>query len=148
MSSSYLPAGMPAPVPSPDGLDVAYWEGTRRGELMVQKCGGCGGWQWGPEWMCHQCNSFDMQWEQVAANGLIYSWERPWHPVHPALKPMGPYTVVLVELPHAGNIRMIGNFLGAADQEVVIGSAVEAVFEAHDDSDTPYTLLRRVGGFN
>ena len=142
MSSSYLPAGMPAPVPSPDGLDVAYWEGTRRGELMVQKCGGCGGWQWGPEWMCHQCNSFDMQWEQVAANGLIYSWERPWHPVHPALKPMGPYTVVLVELPHAGNIRMIGNLLGAADQEVVIGSAVEAVFEAHDDADTPYTLVQ------
>ena len=142
MSSPYLPAGMPAPVPSPDGLDVAYWEGTRRGELMVQKCGGCGGWQWGPEWMCHQCNSFDMQWEQVAANGLIYSWERPWHPVHPALKPMGPYTVVLVELPHAGNIRMIGNFLGAADQEVVIGSAVEAVFEAHDDADTPYTLVQ------
>ncbi|MDE0941680.1 MAG: OB-fold domain-containing protein [Alphaproteobacteria bacterium] len=142
MSSSYLPAGMPAPVPSPDGLDVAYWEGTRRGELMVQKCGGCGGWQWGPEWMCHQCNSFDMQWEQVAANGLIYSWERPWHPVHPALKPMGPYTVVLVELPHAGNIRMIGNLPGAADQEVVIGSAVEAVFEAHDDADTPYTLVQ------
>jgi uncharacterized OB-fold protein len=142
MSSSYLPAGMPAPVPSPDGLDVAYWEGTRRGELMVQKCGDCGGWQWGPEWMCHQCNSFDMQWEQVAANGLIYSWERPWHPVHPALKPMGPYTVVLVELPHAGNIRMIGNLPGAADQEVVIGSAVEAVFEAHDDADTPYTLVQ------
>jgi uncharacterized OB-fold protein len=55
---------------------------------------------------------------------------------------MGPYTVVLVELPHAGNIRMIGNLPGAADQEVVIGSAVEAVFEAHDDADTPYTLVQ------
>ena len=99
MSGSYLPAGMPAPVPSPDGLDVPYWEGTRRNELMVQKCGGCGGWQWGPEWMCHRCNSFDMQWQKVEGKGLIYSWERPWHPVHPALKPMGPYTVVLVELP-------------------------------------------------
>ncbi|MBT3329930.1 MAG: OB-fold domain-containing protein [Rhodospirillaceae bacterium] len=142
MSGSYLPAGMPAPVPSPDGLDVPYWEGTRRNELMVQKCGGCGGWQWGPEWMCHRCNSFDMQWQKVEGKGLIYSWERPWHPVHPALKPMGPYTVVLVELPSCDNIRMIGNLLGAADQEVIIGAAVEAVFEPHDDADTPFTLVQ------
>ena len=44
--------------------------------------------------------------------GRIYSWERPWHPVHPALKGHGPYIVVLVELPDAGNVRMLGNLLG------------------------------------
>ena len=142
MSESYLPAGMPAPVPSGDSLDLAYWQGTRRGELLVQRCGGCGTWQWGPEWLCHRCQSFNMQWQQIAGNGLIYSWERPWHPVHLALADMGPYTVVLVELPEAGNIRMIGNLLGPADQEVVIGAAVEAVFEPHDDADTPYTLVQ------
>lgn len=141
-ANSYLPAGMPAPVPAGDGLDLAYWQGTRRGELMVQRCGGCGTWQWGPEWLCHQCQSFDMQWQPIAGIGLIYSWERPWHPVHPALRDMGPYTVVLVELPEAGNIRMIGNLLGPADQKVVIGAGVEAVFEPHDDADTPYTLVQ------
>jgi uncharacterized protein len=31
----YLPAGLPAPVAEPDGLDRPYWEGTRRGELWV-----------------------------------------------------------------------------------------------------------------
>ena len=142
MSETYLPAGMPAPVPSADGLDVPYWEGTRRGELLVQKCGACGNWQWGPEWLCHKCNSFDMKWQQVEGKGVIYSWERPWHPVHPALKGRGAYTVVLVELPHAGNIRMIGNLLGPDDQEVIIGAAVGAVFEAHDDADMPYTLVQ------
>lgn len=141
-ANSYLPAGMPAPVPSGDGLDLPYWQGTRRGELLVQKCGGCGAWQWGPEWLCHKCQSFEMQWQQIAGQGLIYSWERPWHPVHPALREMGPYTVVLVELPEAGNIRMIGNLLGPADQDVIIGAEVEAVFEPHDDADIPYTLVQ------
>ncbi len=141
MSETYLPAGMPAPVPSADGLDLPYWEGIRRDELWVQKCGGCGNWQWGPEWLCHQCQSFEMEWVQVEGTGVIYSWERPWHPVHPALKGRGAYTVVLVELPHAGNIRMIGNLLGPDDQEVIIGAAVGAVFEAHDDADMPYTLV-------
>ena len=34
---SYLPNGLPAPVPENDGLDKPYWEGTRRGELLVQR---------------------------------------------------------------------------------------------------------------
>ena len=142
MSETYLPAGMPAPVPSADGLDLPYWEGIRRDELWVQKCGSCCNWQWGPEWLCHQCQSFEMKWVQVEGTGVVYSWERPWHPVHPALKGRGAYTVVLVELPHAGNIRTIGNLLGPDDQEVIIGAAVGAAFEAHDDAELPYTLVQ------
>src|ERR1051325_9231870 len=142
----YLPAGLPRPVPQADGLDVPYWEGAQRGELRVQRCRACRAWQWGPEWICHACLSFDLGWETIEGRGVIYSLERSWHPVHPALKDAGcswhpvhpalkdagPYVVVLVELPHAGNIRMIGNLLGDPRQDVVIGATVEAVFEAHD----------------
>ena len=142
MSESYLPEGMPIPIPQGDGLDKNYWEAARRGKLMVQKCGDCDTWQWGPEWICHNCRSFNMTWEQIEPSGRIYSWERPWHPVHPALKDQGPYIVVLVELPQAGNVRMIGNLLGDPHQEVVISSKVEAVFEPHDDAEPPYTLVQ------
>ena len=97
---------------------------TRRGELLVQRCKGCGTFQWGPEWICHKCLSFDMDWHKVSGKGRIYSWERPWHPVHPALKGHGPYIVVLVELPDAGNVRMLGNLLGDPQQDVTIGADV------------------------
>jgi len=60
--------------------------------------------------------------------------------VHPALKNHGPYLAVLVELPHAGNVRMLGNLLGDPQQEVVIGAAVEAVFEPHDEAAAPNAL--------
>lgn len=144
--SHYLPAGMPAPTPSTDGLDTPYWEGTRQGRLLVQRCAGCGMWQWGPEWICHACNAFDMRWEEIEGRGAIYSWERPWHPVHPALRGFGPYLVVMVELPRAGGIRMVGNLLGPPDQKVEIGAPVEAVFEQHEDAQSPYALVhwRRV----
>ena len=95
---------------------------TRRGELLVQRCKKCGTFQWGPEWICHKCLSFDLDWHKVSGKGRIYSWERPWHPVHPALKDHGPYIVVLVELPDAGNVRMLGNLLGDPKQEVRIGA--------------------------
>jgi uncharacterized OB-fold protein len=62
--------------------------------------------------------------------------------VHPALKDAGPYVAVLVELPEAGNVRMIGNLLGDPRREVRIGASVEAVFERHDNATAPYTLVQ------
>jgi uncharacterized OB-fold protein len=54
----------------------------------------------------------------------------------------GPYVVVLVELPDAGNVRMLGNLLGDPRQEVRIGADVTVVFEAHDDAKPPFTLAQ------
>ena len=53
-----------------------------------------------------------------------------------------PYIVVLVELPEAGGVRMVGNLLGDPMQEVRIGAEVEAAFEHHDEADPPYTLVQ------
>ncbi len=139
-TSRALPAGLPAP--GEESMTKPYWDGTRKNRLIVQRCRGCGHWQWGPEWICHRCHAFDLAWEEVAPRGRIYSWERPHHPVHPALQGHPPYVIVLVELPHADNIRVIGNLLGDPLQEVKIGTAVEAVFEPHDEADPPYTLVQ------
>ena len=129
--TSYLPSGLPLPAPAVDGLDTGFWEAAKRHELVVQKCNACGGFQFGPEWICYQCHSFDLGWQQVSGRGRIYSWERVWHPVHPALKDACPYLVVLVELPDAGNVRMVGNLLGNPEQEVEIGAEVEVAYEDH-----------------
>jgi uncharacterized OB-fold protein len=129
--SSYLPSGTPLPAPAGDGLDTAFWEAARRHELLVQRCNACQGFQFGPEWICHRCRSFDLGWAAVSGRGRIYSWERVWHPVHSALKNACPYLVVLIELPDADNVRMVGNLLGDPLQPVEIGAEVEAVFEDH-----------------
>jgi uncharacterized OB-fold protein len=141
-SSFYLSEGLPAPVPEVDGLSAPYWEGLREEKIRIQKCNDCDTHLWGPEWICHGCRSFDLGWIEIEGKGRIYSWERVWHPVHPALREHGPYIVVLVELPAAGNIRMVGNLLGDPEQEVVIGSDVEAVFEHHAAADPAFTLLQ------
>lgn len=138
----YLPAGLPAPAPYGDGLAREFWEAARRHELVVQRCTVCRTWQWGPEHICHCCHSFAMGYEPVAPHGVIYSWERSWYPVHPVLGEAVPYLTVLVELPQAGGVRMVGNLLGDPLQTVEIGTGVEAVFEDHDDADPPFTLVQ------
>ena len=129
------------PVLAEPALENPYWEAARNEKLLVQRCGSCGTWQWGPEWLCHRCLSFQMQWAEVSPRGRIYSWERVWHPVHPALKGNTPYIAVLVELPDAGGVRMIGNLLGDPKQTVLVGGAVEAVFEHHETAAQHFTLV-------
>jgi uncharacterized OB-fold protein len=139
-STNYLPSGLPAPAIAPDGLGKEFWEGTHNHELKVQRCNKCGTFQFGPEWLCHNCHSFDVGWHTASGQGRIYSWERAWHPVHPALKEVGPYLVVLVELPDCGFVRLVGNLLGDPLQEVVIGAEVTAVFEDHPEGG--FTLVQ------
>jgi uncharacterized protein len=141
-SPSYLPSGLPIPVPEPDGLSAPYWAALRQNRLLVQRCARCHIWQFGPEWLCHCCHAFDPEWTEVAPKGCIFSWERVWHPSHTVLKQHGPYLVVLVELLHAGGVRMVGNLLGDPMQVVTIGAEVEGTFEHHRDSVPPYSLLQ------
>ena len=139
---SYLPEGLPRPAPAVDGLGAEFWEAAKRHELVVQQCRACEGFQWGPEWICYQCHSYDLTYTRVSGRGVIYSWERVWHPVHPALQEATPYIVVLVELPDAGNVRMAGNLLGDRRQDVVIGAEVEVAFEDKGEGDEAYTLVQ------
>tara|TARA_Y100000588_G_C14275736_1_gene934245 strand:- start:542 stop:721 length:180 start_codon:yes stop_codon:yes gene_type:complete len=51
--------------------------------------------------------------------------------------------VVLVELPQAGNVRMVGNLVGQDPEiPIEIGQNVEAVFEDHDEDGKGYTLVQ------
>jgi len=139
---SLLPAGLAGPRTARDGLEAPYWEGTLAHELRVQRCRTCQTWRWGPEWICHSCHGLDTDWIPVEPVGRIYSWERVWHPVHPALVEAVPYVIVLVALPHAGHVRMIGNLAGDPRRAVAIGARVRAVFEDHGEAKTPYTLVQ------
>ncbi len=142
MSDAYLPAGLPIPVPEHDQLSAPFWLGLRDGRLCVQRNAKTGVYQFPPQWICHDTQTFDVEWVEVEPIGVIYSWTRVWHPVHPALKDVGPYIVVVVELPDAGCVRMLGNLLGDPQQVVEIGAPVRGVFEHHHDAQPPFSLLQ------
>ena len=142
MSESYLPPGLPIPIPEANGLSKPFWDGLRKETIMVQRNARTKVYQFPPQWICHDTQTFDVQWVATEPRGVIYSWTRVWHPVHPAVKTACPYIVVVVELPQAGRVRMLGNLLGDPRQTVEIGTPVEAVFEHHNDTDPPFTLLQ------
>ncbi|RYG11780.1 MAG: DNA-binding protein, partial [Burkholderiales bacterium] len=48
----------------------------------------------------------------------------------------------LVELPHAGNVRMVGNLLGDPLQEVRIGAEVVGAYEHRAEASSACSLLQ------
>ena len=138
--STVLPVGLARPVPSADGLDAPYWEGTRAHEIRVQRCADCGTFRWSPEWLCYACHSFTTDWVTVEPHGVLFSFQRIWHPVSPVLADALPYITVLVDLVDAKGIRMLGNYAGHPIDELRIGTPMSPVFEDHA-ADPPYTLV-------
>jgi len=128
--------------PAPDGLDTPYWAGLLAGELRLQRCTECRTWIWGPQWLCPQCHTFEPGWESVQPVGTVYSWSRSWYPFISELPVALPYVTVLVELPQAGNRRVLGILSEPepAKARVRIGDRVTGRFELDEGATWP--LLR------
>ena len=143
MTESFMPAGMPLPQPDPDSPDVGFWEACNHHELVVQRCSDCGVLRHTPELICHECYSFKYDWHKVSGKATVYSHMNVVHPVHPALRDRVPFNVVLVELSDAPGIRMIGNLVDCAYEDIHIGMPVEVVFEDHPNEGVTLPLWKR-----
>jgi uncharacterized OB-fold protein len=144
-SELYLGEGALPPASDADGLQAPFWSALTREELHIQRCQTCRTWIFAPEWICHHCHSYDLGWEAVEATGRVYSWARVWRAPIPSFP--SPYIAVVVELPQAGGVRLIGKLLGDASQAVEIGAPVQGVFEHHPAREGPparpgFTLLQ------
>lgn len=130
---------MPENMPLPDTKDINYrdwWGFCKKHELVVQRCVDCGTFRHPPEPLCYNCQSFNWEWHRVGSKGVVFSYVIPYYPVHPALKNRVPYNVVLVELPDAGRVRMLGNLLDCPNGEIQIGMLVEVAWEDVSDDVT------------
>jgi uncharacterized OB-fold protein len=104
-----------------------FWEGTARGELLVQRCGGCQHLRFPPRPMCPWCRSFDATWERMSGRGTVWSWAVPHPPLLPAYAEIAPYVSAVVTLDEDPSLRMVGMVDGDT-AGLAIGDAVQVVF--------------------
>ena len=116
---------LPLPYPGPD--DKAFWDGTRRHELLIQRCTGCGTLRFWGKPMCAQCNSFDSEAVPASGRGTIWSYTTTYHGWSRAWKEAVPYTVVVVQLEEGP--RLTSNLVDAAPEAIRVGLPVEVVFD-------------------
>jgi hypothetical protein len=129
------------PRPQPDDDARPFWDYVRARELRIQRCTACGTLRHPPRPMCARCRSMEVEWAPVSGRGTVFSYIVTHQPVHPALVDRVPFATVLVELEEGP--RITSNLVGVPPGEIVIGMAVEVVFERLDDEVT-LPLFRRV----
>lgn len=90
------------------GADGPYWDALSAGELKLPRCAACGHWHWPAPFRCADCGSWEFEWVATPIEGSLYSWTRTWQPFDGTENLGTPYVSMLVELPQAGGIRLLG----------------------------------------
>jgi uncharacterized OB-fold protein len=117
-------------------LDTAFfWEGTKAGELRIQRCPACSTLRHPPGPMCPSCGEEKPDYVVASGRGEIFSYVVHHHPKVPGKKL--PIVIALVELEEG--VRMLGELLDADPATVEIGMPVELALTRIDDELTlPY----------
>jgi len=128
----------PAPTPVPNADNAGFWEGSRRGELCLQRCGDCGAYRHHPRPMCPNCQSLRYDWVASSGRGTIYSFTIAHRPTLPAFEHRLPYNVIVVELDEG--VFLVSNLVDGSPE---IGLRVEVVFE-HLNDEIVLPKFRRI----
>lgn len=123
---------MQIPLPRPTVVSRPFWDGAKRGALMVQKCRDCGHLVHIPHVACTRCLSENLDWIQSSGRGTVYSYSVVWRPQTPAFKP--PYVVAIIELEEGWH--MLSNVIDCAVEDVHVNLPVEVVFQKESDEIT------------
>ena len=118
--------------------EQGFWEGTRAGELRIQRCAACGRFRHLPTPMCPECSSLEYDWTTVSGRGFVYSFVIVRHPVHPAIREreQTPYNICMIELEEQEGLRVCSNVLHVAPEDISVDMPVRVSFiPTVDDPD-------------
>ena len=127
------------PSPHAEDLSAPYWDGTKRGAFVIQRCGGCGRLRHYPQVLCSGCHSDRYDWTEVDGQGHVHSWTICHHAFHPAFARDLPYALVTVDL--ADGVRAMGRLDGLAPEDLAIGLPVRVTFPRRPDGFGQLTFV-------
>jgi uncharacterized protein len=130
------------PVPEPTPETQHFWEGTKAGELRLQRCDRCSKVYFPPRPFCPECSHRSVSVFRASGRARLASYVIN-HRSHPAWD--GPYAIALVELEEG--VRMMSNVVGCAQtpEALVIDMPLEVTFEKLTDAIT-LPLFKPAGG--
>lgn len=120
------------PIPTPETLH--FWEGTRHGELRLQRCDECRHVYFPPRPFCPACASRKVSVFKASGKAKLYSYVINHRPAAPGFTP--PYAIAVVELDEGP--RMMSNILDCPQtpEALELDMRLEVTFEKLDDKVT------------
>jgi uncharacterized OB-fold protein len=117
-------------LPRPTPETAHFWEGTRRGELRLQRCEGCARAYFPPQPHCPRCGSSAVRVIVASGRARLHSYVISYLPA-PGFQP--PYAIAVVELEEGP--RMLSNLVDvpATPEALVLDMPLEVVFRARGE---------------
>ena len=124
-------SGRALPQPTPETQH--FWDGTREGELRLQRCDGCGKAYFPPRPFCSSCGSRKVSVFKASGKGTLWSYVIHHRPV-PGFTP--PYAIAVVQL--AEGPRMMSNIVDCPQtpEALQLDMPLEVAFEKQTDAVT------------
>ena len=126
-----LEPGRARPLPTPETQH--FWDGTREGEIRLQRCDACAKAYFPPRPFCPACGGRKVSVFKASGRGKLYSYVIHHRPV-PGFTP--PYAIAVVELEEGP--RMMTNIVGCPQtpEALQLDMKLEPAFEKIDDEIT------------
>ncbi|MGH2493871.1 MAG: Zn-ribbon domain-containing OB-fold protein [Ktedonobacteraceae bacterium] len=122
----------PKPLPVVTEESRPFWEGCKRGVLLLQYCETCQRYQFYPRLYCMQCGSDKLSWKQASGRGVIYSYTIIRQNKSPEFMHDTPYNVALIQLEEGP--RLMSNIIDAAPDALRVDLPVMVVFDPVSDT--------------
>jgi len=126
---------MSRPVPVPTSLSLPFWEGTRSGELLIPRCGGCGARFFVPEPACPGCLSRAWSYQPTSGRGTVYAVTVVHRVPGPGFEV--PFALAVIDLDDGGTL--LSHVVDCDPAQVSIGLRVRVDFREYTGEITlPY----------
>ena len=117
-----------------------FFEAAAEGRLVYRACDDCDHALHPPTGHCPRCGGWNTAWRTSPGKGRLHAWTTVTHQLHPAYPT--PYTLVVVELDDAPDVRLMGRLDGAPD--LALDEPMTVWFERMND-DVTLPQWRRAG---
>jgi uncharacterized OB-fold protein len=127
-------SGYRKPLPRIDGPNRPFWDGARAGRLVLQRCLDCGAWRFPAAHICPACRGARGEWQAASGRATLVSYCLFHKPYFDGFAGELPYNVIQVRLEEG--VQLFSNLVGVANDRIVIGMSLRAVFEPVTDQVT------------
>ena len=132
------PRSLPEPTPETEH----FWDGTRAGELRLQRCRDCGETYFPPRPFCPRCGSRNVEVYAASGRGSLLSYVINHRP-HPSFD--GPYAIAVVRLDEGPTLMSNIVECPQTPEALVLDMPLEVVFEEQSETIT-LPLFRPANG--
>jgi uncharacterized OB-fold protein len=123
---------MAKPEPIPDPHTRPFWDAAREHRLSIQHCTSCGDFQHPPGFVCRNCQSRELDFQDVSGSGTLYSFTVCEQAFVPGFEELLPLAIGLVQLDGPGIVRLLTNIPAEYVDQLTMDMPMQVVFEDLD----------------